>query len=183
MIIKSLKLQDIKIIKPDIFKDKRGYFFESYNQIEFENAIGRKIKFVQDNQSFSNKNVLRGLHFQLKPFGQGKLIRVISGEIFDVAVDLRKSSKTFGFWVSHILKGNDHKFLWIPEGFAHGFYCLKDSLVQYKTTSFYSKKHSNVIRWDDPNLAINWPIKNAPPIISNIDKKANIFRESFEYFR
>ena len=134
----SLKIKDVKILKPEIYRDKRGYFYESFNEKIMNKIIGKKIHFVQDNQSFSKKNVLRGMHFQLTPVAQAKLVRVIFGKIYDVAVDLRNGSKTFGKWVGKILSDVNRNQLWIPEGFAHGFYCLEDSLVQYKTCLLYT---------------------------------------------
>ena len=181
MKIQSLKIPEIKLIEPDIYKDNRGYFYESYSTEKFIDVDGQKILFVQDNQSFSKKNVLRGLHFQRSPMAQGKLVRVITGEIYDVAVDLREGSSTFGQWVGQILSGDNHLQLWIPEGFAHGFYCLKDSLVQYKTTSYYSPNNESTIRWDDAHLNINWPI-NSEPVVSSKDQQADHFEINQKYF-
>ena len=182
MKFKNLEITDIKIIESEIFMDDRGYFFESFNESQFSEIINDRICFVQDNQSFSKKNVLRGLHFQSFPMGQGKLIRAITGEIFDVAVDLRKSSNTYGKWVSYILTGEKNDQIWIPEGFAHGFYSLKDSIVQYKTTKPYSPKHENSIKWNDPILAINWLIKDCEPIISEKDQSSDFFDFDNTYF-
>lgn len=182
MKFKNLEIPDIKIIEPEIFIDDRGYFFESFNEDQFSSVVNDQISFVQDNQSFSKKNVLRGLHFQTPPMGQGKLVRVITGEVFDVAVDLRKSSNTYGKWVSHILNGEKNEQMWIPEGFAHGFYCLKDSIFQYKTTKLYSAKNESSIKWNDSLLSIEWPIGKYKPKISQKDERSELFDFSKNYF-
>ena len=170
MKVTSLAIPDVLLIEPQVFGDDRGFFFESFNQERFEKAIGYKINFVQDNHSKSIKGVLRGLHYQLPPKAQGKLVRVINGEVFDVAVDLRQSSPTFGKWVSEILSSDNKKQLWIPEGFAHGFLTLSDTAeFLYKTTDFYSKDHEQAIMWNDTTLEINWPIDVAFKL-SNKDK-------------
>ena len=182
MKVRSLNISDVKLIEPEIFKDERGYFYESFNHEKFFECFKRKNLFLQDNQSFSKKNVLRGLHFQKPPKEQGKLVRVISGEVFDVAVDLRKTSKTYGKWVAQILSSENHLQLWIPEGFAHGFYCLKDSIVQYKTNALYSFQHEDSIKWNDPQLAINWPIKSEP-YLSSKDQNSKFFCFNEFYFK
>ena len=154
----STKIPDVKVIMPDIFKDDRGYFFESFNQKNFNEAIGSKINFVQDNESKSKKGVLRGMHYQKQPFSQGKLIHVNHGEIFDVALDIRKDSPSYGEWVSEILSADNKKQLWIPEGFAHGFLTLSDEAkVMYKTTQFYSKNHEKIIKFNNKKFNIKWP--------------------------
>jgi len=154
-----LEIPDVIIIEPEVFRDERGFFFESFNQVEFEKTIGQKINFVQDNQSRSKKGVLRGLHYQIPPKAQAKLVRVILGEIFDVAIDIRKSSPTFGKWVSQILSSENKKQMWIPEGFAHGFITLSEHAdILYKTTEFYSVQGEQTILWDDKTLDISWPI-------------------------
>jgi len=154
-----LYIPDVLLIEPEIFEDDRGFFFESFNLNEFKKATSLDITFVQDNHSKSTKGVLRGLHYQISPYAQGKLIRVIQGEVWDVAVDLRKSSSTFGKHVSHILSAENHKQIWIPEGFAHGFLTLSDSAdVLYKTSNFYNKLSERSILWNDATLDINWPI-------------------------
>ena len=181
MKFKSLDIPDVKLIETEIFSDDRGYFFESFNEKKFFQIINDQIFFVQDNQSYSKANVLRGLHFQKHPMGQGKLIRVIIGEIFDVAVDLRKSSDTYGKWIGQKLTSDQNNQLWIPEGFAHGFYCLKDSLVHYKTTKHYSKKDECTIKWDDPVLDIDWPI-TLNPRVSQKDNQGNFFDKNETYF-
>lgn len=171
------ELADVKIIEPTVYEDDRGFFFESFNHRNFERAIGRKVQFVQDNHSKSNKGVLRGLHYQLPPFSQGKLVRVLSGEIFDVAVDLRKSSKTFGKWVGERLSAENKKQLWIPEGFAHGFLvCDSKAEVLYKTTNYFSPKHERCILWNDKTLGINWNI-NFHPLVSGKDLRGLCFGE------
>jgi dTDP-4-dehydrorhamnose 3,5-epimerase len=180
MKITPLKIPDVLLIEPQVFDDSRGFFFESFNQYKFEEALGRKINFVQDNHSKSLKGVLRGLHYQLPPKAQAKLVRVIQGEVLDVAVDLRKSSATFGKWVGELLSGANKKQLWIPEGFAHGFLTLTDSSeFLYKTTDFYSKDHERAIYWDDETLNIEWPITN--PSLSNKDINATFFNKA-DYF-
>ena len=167
---KQLSIPDVVLIEPEVFNDERGFFFESYNQSEFENAINRKATFVQDNHSRSCKSVLRGLHYQSLPHEQAKLVRVISGEIYDVAVDIRPDSKTFGQWVGEFLNSENKKQLWIPEGFAHGF-CVTGEFAEvlYKTTDFYSKENEVCIKWDDHDIAIDWPINN--PLLSEKDNQ------------
>ncbi|EIP1818864.1 dTDP-4-dehydrorhamnose 3,5-epimerase, partial [Salmonella enterica] len=138
---------------------ERGFFMESFNQKVFEEAVGRKIEFVQDNHSKSTKGVLRGLHYQVEPYAQGKLVRCIAGEVFDVAVDIRKDSETFGKWVGVNISSENKRQLWIPEGFAHGFLVLSDSAdFLYKTSNYYSPIHERGIVWNDPTININWPI-------------------------
>lgn len=175
-----LEIPDVIVIEPDIYRDERGFFFESFNQNKFEKAIGQKINFIQDNHSRSKKGVLRGLHYQISPKAQGKLIRVISGEIFDVAVDLRKSSPTFGKWVCEVLSSENKKQMWIPEGFAHGFLSLtEDTEVLYKTTEFYEKAYEKTIIWNDETIKIDWPLKKV--LLSHRDSQARAFKDR-EYF-
>jgi dTDP-4-dehydrorhamnose 3,5-epimerase len=151
-------IPDVKIFEPKVFGDERGFFFESFNQKLFEDATGLKRDFVQDNHSKSSKGVLRGLHYQLPPMAQGKLVRVVQGEVFDVAVDIRKSSPTFGQWVGVHLSAENKRQLWIPEGFAHGFLTLSETAeFLYKTTNYYSPKDEGAIIWNDKDLAITWP--------------------------
>jgi len=158
MKVTPLKIPDVKLIEPDVFEDERGFFYESFNQQKFNEAIGENITFVQDNHSKSSKGVLRGLHYQEAPFAQGKLVRVVVGEVFDVAVDIRKDSLTYGQWVSEILSAENKKQLWIPEGFAHGFLTLSNQAeVVYKTTSFYNQESDRTIRFDDITINISWP--------------------------
>jgi len=158
MKVKPLSIPDVLLIEPQVFGDDRGFFYESFNQNKFEAALGHKINFVQDNHSKSVKGVLRGLHYQLPPKAQSKLVRVIQGEVFDVAVDVRHSSPTFGKWVGEILTGQNKKQLWIPEGFAHGFLTLSDTAeFLYKTTDFYSPEYEQSIVWNDETIGIKWP--------------------------
>ena len=150
MKVTDTKIPDVKIIEPTVFEDERGFFFESFNHKKFEAAIGRKVTFVQDNHSKSRKGVLRGLHYQLPPHAQGKLVRVVQGEVFDVAVDIRKSSPTFGHWVAETLSAENKKQLWIPEGFAHGFLTLSETAeFLYKTTDYYAPVFEKSIHWND----------------------------------
>src|SRR5215510_2236489 len=154
-------LPEVQLIEPRVFGDSRGFFFESWNEREFERA-GIRARFVQDNHSRSGKGVLRGLHYQIRQ-PQGKLVRVIEGEIFDVAVDVRRSSSTYGKWESVRLSAQSKSMLWIPVGFAHGFYVLSDfAEVLYKTTDFYSPESERCIAWNDPDIGIGWPLSGAP---------------------
>ena len=173
-------LEEVKIIEPEVFKDERGFFFESFNLKRFEKIIGSKVLFVQDNHSKSKYGVLRGLHYQLPPFEQGKLLRVISGEIFDVAIDIRKSSPNFGKWMGINISAVNKKQIWIPEGFAHGFLVLSNEAeILYKTTNFYNKDYERNIVWDDKFININWPIKNITPTLSEKDKYAPSLMDTF----
>jgi len=161
----KLAIPDVVLIEPKVFGDERGFFFESFNKNQFFEAIGEKVEFVQDNHSKSQKNVLRGLHYQLPPMAQGKLVRVTQGEVLDVAVDIRKNSPTFGSWVSTILSAENKKLLWIPEGFAHGFIALSDTAeFLYKTTNYYSPQHERGIIWNDPQLGIEWLLTDKPQL-------------------
>jgi len=158
MKVTPLNIPDVLFIEPKVYEDERGFFFESFNSKEFKQATSLDVTFVQDNHSKSKKGVLRGLHYQLQPYSQGKLVRVIQGEVFDVAVDLRKSSPTFGHHVSCILSAENKKQLWIPEGFAHGYLTLSDnSEFLYKSTNFYHVESEHCIIWNDHNLDISWP--------------------------
>ncbi len=158
-VIKTI-IPDVLIFEPNVFGDERGFFFESYNHKVFEQAIGRKIEFVQDNHSKSSKGVLRGLHYQLPPHAQGKLVRCVEGEVFDVAVDIRQSSPTFGQWVGVSLSAQNKRQIWIPEGFAHGFLVVSETAeCLYKTTNYYAPEFDRGIRWDDPTVGINWPLE------------------------
>jgi dTDP-4-dehydrorhamnose 3,5-epimerase len=169
-------LPEVKIIDPELFDDCRGSFHESFNQHKFDQLVQKDVTFVQDNHSVSKKGVLRGLHYQVSPCSQGKLVRVASGAVFDVAVDIRNDSSNFGKWVGVELSSNNHRQLWIPAGFAHGFQVLSDVAVfLYKTTNFYSPKHERSISWDDKDLNINWPYK-AQAIVSEKDRLAQTFR-------
>lgn len=167
MEFKQTQIEGVIEIFPRIFEDERGFFLESYQQQLFEEK-GIPYNFVQDNQSFSRKGVLRGLHLQQHPFAQGKLVRVITGKVLDVAVDLREQSPTFGKYASFILDSRKSNMVYIPEGFAHGFVALEDSVFSYKCTNYYNKAAENGIRWDDRQLNINWGIAN--PIVSEKDQ-------------
>ena len=165
MKVTALAIPDVLLFEPKVFGDERGFFFESFNQQRFNAATGLDLQFVQDNHSKSAKGVLRGLHYQLPPKAQGKLVRVVAGEVFDVAVDIRKNSPTFGQWVGEILSGDNKRQLWIPPGLAHGFVVLSDSAeFLYKTTDYYAPEMERCIRWDDPDLAIEWPIAGVPKL-------------------
>ena len=171
MKVTALKIPDVKLIEQDVFEDERGFFYESFNQQRFNEALGQNITFVQDNQSQSSKGTIRGLHYQEAPFEQGKVVRVIAGEVFDVAVDIRKNSPTYGQWVSKILSAVNKKQLWIPEGFAHGFYTLsKEAEVLYKTTNYYSKQHEVTIHYLKNSFGIDWP--NTKVLLSKKDSMA-----------
>ena len=175
-------LAGVYVIKPKVFKDSRGFFYESWNQILFDNAVGKKVKFLQDNHSLSNIGVLRGLHYQIDPKPQGKLVRCVSGAVFDVAVDIRKSSPTFGEWTSLILNNVSKLMIWIPVGFAHGFLSLEDnSEVLYKASELWSKEQDRSIRWDDKDININWPLKDIEilyPRLSEKDSKAPFLKNA-----
>ncbi|AXU94487.1 dTDP-4-dehydrorhamnose 3,5-epimerase [Erwinia persicina] len=179
-------IPDVLIFEPKVFGDERGFFFESFSQKVFEEAVGRKVEFVQDNHSKSSKGVLRGLHYQVAPHAQGKLVRCVAGEVFDVAVDIRKDSVTFGKWVGVNLSAENKRQMWIPEGFAHGFLVLSETAeFVYKTTNYYSVESERAIRWNDSFLAINWPLQEEP-VISSKDEKAGSFdanRKSVENAR
>jgi len=172
-----LAIPDVILIEPKVFGDERGFFFESFNQAQFEQAIGKSVQFVQDNHSRSAKHVLRGLHYQIQQ-PQGKLVRVVQGEVFDVAVDLRKNSKTFGQWVGEILSADNKRQLWVPEGFAHGFVVMSDTAeFLYKTTDYYAPAHERCILWNDATLAIQWP-DGIQPILSAKDAQGKPFIEA-----
>jgi dTDP-4-dehydrorhamnose 3,5-epimerase len=166
-----LTIPDVILIEPKVFGDERGYFYESFNQTAFNQVIGYDVQFVQDNHSKSQKGVLRGLHYQLAPKAQGKLVRVIQGEVFDVAVDIRKDSPTFGQWVGVILSAENKRQLWIPAGFAHGFITLSESAeFLYKTTDYYAPEYERCIAWNDPEIGINWPLDQTP-VLSDKDQQ------------
>ena len=172
MKITRLAIPDVILIEPDVFADERGFFFESFNQKAFDEATGLSPTFVQDSHSRSSKGVLRGLHYQLPPKAQGKLMRVTQGEVFDVAVDIKKNSPTFGNWVGEALSADNKRQLWIPQGFAHGFITITETAeFLYKTTNYYSPEHERSIRWDDPDIGINWA-NNVMAILSTKDAKA-----------
>src|SRR5712672_2107865 len=169
------KIPDVLIIEPKVHEDERGFLFENFNR-EVADAIGFKQPFVQDNHSSSKKNVLRGLHYQMRPHAQGKLVRVVVGEIFDVAIDLRRSSPTFGHWVSEWLSAKNKKIMWIPPGFAHGFLVLSETAdCAYKASAYYSPQHERTIVWNDKDLRIDWPLQG-PPMVSAKDVAGSTFR-------
>ena len=171
------EIPDVVVLEPIIYADSRGYFLETYNEQSFE-ALGIAERFVQDNQSYSRRGVLRGLHFQVER-AQGKLVRAVAGEVFDVAVDLRKESATFGKWAGTRLSSMNHQMIWIPKGFAHGFYTLSESAeVAYKVTDFYNPTGERTIVWNDPELDIAWPIEAEKVIVSEKDAKGATFQSA-----
>lgn len=177
MKILPAKIPDVLIIEPQVFQDDRGFFFESYNHKAFSEKTGITANFVQDNHSFSKQNVLRGLHYQISQ-PQGKLVRAIAGSILDIAVDIRKTSPTFGESVSCILSADNKRQLWVPVGFAHGFVVLSETAeVLYKTTDYYAPQHERCILWNDPDLAIDWSVTN-PPIVSAKDRVGQPFKSA-----
>lgn len=172
-----LAIPEVILFEPKVFGDDRGFFFESFNQAQFDAAVGRSVSFVQDNHSRSVRHVLRGLHYQIQQ-PQGKLVRVSAGEVFDVAVDLRRSSPTFGQWVGAVLSAENKQQLWIPEGFGHGFVVLSETAeFLYKTTDYYAPQHERCIMWNDPDLAIAWPIQGAP-VLSSKDSQGAAFAQA-----
>jgi dTDP-4-dehydrorhamnose 3,5-epimerase len=176
MNVRPARIPDVAVVEPKVFGDARGFFFESFNRKELEAALGRPLEFVQDNHSLSARNVLRGLHYQL-PNPQAKLVRVVRGEVFDVAVDLRRGSPTFGRWTGETLSAGNKRQLFLPEGFAHGFLVLSDEAeFLYKTTEYWYPQNERCIRWDDPELAIAWPTGGATPVVSPKDAAGSAFR-------
>ena len=168
-------LNDVYMIKPKVYEDKRGFFYESWNQSSFNNALGENILFMQDNHSSSNCGVLRGLHYQIEPKAQGKLVRCVSGSVFDVVVDIRKSSPTFGEWSSTILNNSNKKMIWVPIGFAHGFLSLENkSEVIYKASNLWSKKYERSLRWNDKNINISWPLNKINCKFPKLSEKDSI---------
>ena len=171
-------IPDVLIVEPHVFGDERGFFYESFNQKFWQEKTGLQTTFVQDNHSYSLKNVLRGLHYQIQQ-PQGKLVRVIRGAVFDVAVDIRRSSPSFGRWVGVELSADNKRMLWIPEGFAHGFLVLSDfAEFLYKTTDYWAPQYERTIIWNDPDLAITWPLLNNQPILSVKDAQGKFFKEA-----
>ncbi|MDB5957150.1 dTDP-4-dehydrorhamnose 3,5-epimerase [Ramlibacter sp.] len=165
-----LAIPAVLLLEPQVFGDARGFFFESFNQARFEAATGRSVQFVQDNHSCSARHVLRGLHYQIRQ-PQGKLVRVTRGEIFDVAVDLRRTSPTFGRWIGEVLSADNKRQLWVPEGFAHGFVVRSETAeVLYKTTDYWAPEHERTIAWDDRDLAVDWGLAGAEPTLSPKDR-------------
>ena len=178
MKIKKLAIPAVILIEPRVFGDDRGFFFESYNARAFEVATGLSVDFVQDNHSRSMRGVLRGLHYQLPPHAQGKLVRVVQGEVFDVAVDIRRNSPTFGQWVGAMLSADNKRQMWIPPGFAHGFLTVSNSAeFLYKTTDYYAPDAERCIAWNDPDIGIQWPIDIAP-LLSAKDAKGPSLRNA-----
>lgn len=172
-----LAIPDVLVFEPRVFGDERGFFYESFNQRQFEAAVGRSVTFVQDNHSRSARHVLRGLHYQIQQ-PQGKLVRVVAGEVLDVAVDLRRHSVTFGQWVCERLSGENKKQLWVPEGFAHGFVVLSEyAEFLYKTTDYYAPEHERCIAWNDPQLAIDWQL-SAEPSLSAKDALGRLLEQA-----
>lgn len=171
------RIPDVLLVEPKVFRDERGFFFESYNRRAFQQATGISREFVQENQSGSRRNVLRGLHYQIRQ-AQAKLVRVVAGEAWDVAVDLRRSSPTFGRWAGFHLSRENRRMAWIPEGFAHGFLALAEGTeVLYLATAHYAPEHERTIRWDDPQLGIEWPL-SGPPILAPKDAAGASFAEA-----
>ncbi len=177
MKVTPTQLKDVVLIEPRVFEDDRGFFMETFSSPKFENA-GLPSRFVQDNHSLSKTaGTLRGLHYQLPPMAQGKLVRCLRGSIFDVVVDIRRSSETFKHWVTEVLSAENKRQLWVPWGFAHGFVTLEaDTEIAYKVTQPYSPEHDRAIRWDDPELAIAWPVSN--PFLSAKDEAAKLFKDA-----
>jgi dTDP-4-dehydrorhamnose 3,5-epimerase len=177
MQITPTQLPGVLIIEPKIFSDERGYFYESFNAKNFNQLTGLNVQFVQDNHSLSVKNVLRGLHYQIQN-AQGKLVRVTKGEVFDVVVDLRKHSSNFGNWIGTTLSAQNHRQLWIPPGFAHGFLVTSDEAeFLYKTTDYWAPEHERCLRWDDPSIGIIWPLSGAP-IVSAKDQQGKFLADT-----
>jgi dTDP-4-dehydrorhamnose 3,5-epimerase len=171
-------IADVLLIEPKVFGDDRGFFFESFNQRAFYKASGLNVDFVQDNHSKSARNVLRGLHYQIRQ-PQGKLVRVVAGEVFDVAVDIRRNSPTFGRWVGEVLSADNKRQLWIPPGMAHGFVVLSESAeFLYKTTDYWAPEHERCIAWNDPTLAIDWPLLHGDPLLSGKDAMGLAFLQA-----
>jgi dTDP-4-dehydrorhamnose 3,5-epimerase len=178
--VTTTPLSGVLILEPKVFGDARGFFFESYNENAMHDA-GIRERFVQDNHSYSAKNVIRGLHYQIRPHAQGKLVRVAVGEVFDVAVDLRRSSPTFGKWYGVRLSGENFKMLWIPPGFAHGFQALSDGAhVLYKATDFYHPECERTLAWNDPEVGIDWPL-DGEPVVSAKDRQGSSFQDAEKF--
>lgn len=179
MQVTPLAIPDVLLIEPKVFADTRGFFFESFNQKAFNEATGTRHQFVQDNHSRSTQGVLRGLHYQLPPHAQGKLVRVVQGVVFDVAVDIRKNSPTYGQWVGEVLSDDNNRQMWIPPGFAHGFLTLSESAeFLYKTTAYYAPQSDRSLHWADPAIGIEWPQLDGPIELSAKDQTAPLFRDA-----
>lgn len=182
MKVTPTSLPEVLIVEPKVFGDARGFFTESWNEAVFNKAVGYDVRFVQDNHSRSARGVLRGLHYQLPPHAQGKLVRVVSGAVFDVAVDMRRSSPNFGRWGGVELSADNHKQLWIPPGFAHGFLVLSETAdFLYKTTDTYAPQAEGCVRWDDPAIGVQWPATGVAPLLAEKDAKAPLLAEA-KYF-
>jgi len=180
MKVLKTSIPDVLIIEPRVFKDDRGFFLESFNLHNFRDVTGLDVNFVQDNHSRSQKNVLRGMHYQIQQ-PQGKLVRVIKGTVLDIAVDIRRSSPTFGQWVSEMLSEDNHRQMWVPAGFAHGFLVCSDSAdFLYKTTDYYAPEYERCIRWDDPDIGIEWPLEDEP-IIAEKDRHGVLLKDAEVY--
>ena len=182
MKITPTSLPEVLIIEPRVFGDARGFFTESWNEQVFDQAVGHAVRFVQDNHSRSVRGVLRGMHFQLPPHTQGKLVRVVNGAVFDVAVDMRRSSPYFGRWDGIELSAENHRQLWVPPGFAHGFLVLSETAdFLYKTTDYYAPQAEGCLRWDDPTVGINWPATGVAPMLAEKDAKAPLLAEASSF--
>lgn len=179
MHVEKTAIEGVVLLTPRVFEDQRGFFLESWNQRFLDQAVGGQVTFLQDNRSRSVRGVLRGLHYQVEPHAQGKLVSVLSGAIYDVAVDIRRDSPTYGETLGIELKADGHTMIWIPAGFAHGFYVLSEFAdVAYKATDYYSPEHERCIRWDDPDLAIEWPLGGGKPLVSPKDAAARFFSDT-----
>ena len=178
MKVTASMIADVKVIEPQVFGDERGFFFESFNRRKLEAALGQPLDFVQDNHSRSAKNVLRGLHYQiLQP--QAKLVQVVAGEIFDVVLDIRRHSSTFGRWVGQTLSADNKKQLWVPEGCAHGFLVMTSHAeVQYKTTDYWAPEHERCIAWNDPAISVEWPLAGQAPVLSDKDRVGRLLADA-----
>ena len=177
MKVTRTEIPDVLVLEPNVFTDARGFFLESYNRRTFREATGVQAEFVQDNESFSVRHVLRGLHYQIRQ-PQGKLVSVVAGEIFDVVVDIRRSSPTFGKWTGIMLTGGSHRMLWVPAGFAHGFLvCSEHAIVHYKVTDYYAREHERTILWNDHQLGIRWPLEGEP-VLNEKDARGSDFRSA-----
>lgn len=178
MQVTQTAIDGVLILEPKVFGDARGFFYESFNQRAFDEAVGNPVRFVQDNHSRSSLGVLRGLHFQRAPHQQGKLVRAVRGSVYDVAVDIRRDSPTYGAWVGVELSEENHRQLWIPGGLAHGFLVTSESAdFLYKTTNYYAPSAEGAVRWDDPSLAIEWPLNGIEPRLSSKDAAAPLLSE------
>jgi dTDP-4-dehydrorhamnose 3,5-epimerase len=179
MKVTPTELPGVLVLEPKVFGDARGFFMESFNQRTFDQAVGHEVKFVQDNHSRSSRGVLRGLHYQLPPHAQGKLVRVTTGRVWDVAVDLRRGSATFGKWTGTELSSENHRQMWVPPGFAHGFVVMSDSAdFLYKTTDYYAPQAERCVRWDDPALGITWPEVGVQFVLSGKDAVGPLLQDA-----